>query len=200
MGIGSSVSGAVKSVAGGAGSAAGGAFGGPLGAILGGVGGSALSGLFGMGQSADMMEFQKEVLKSKHQWEVSDLKKAGLNPILSAKFGSGGASGAMAPMPDFAGGFEKGLNSALKQAQLKLVNAQADSVNADADIKGPKAVMSKAVENILESATRTINSAKSLDVRSGDGTINKNKVGDLFGVPRPQPKGRIFVGPNQYLI
>ena len=38
-------------------------------------------------QAARSMEFQREMAKNAHQYEVADLKKAGLNPLLS---GTGG--------------------------------------------------------------------------------------------------------------
>lgn len=59
------------------------------------LGGDLLGGFFGSkGASSannlnyqmfrENQEFQKEVMSKRHQWEVSDLKAAGLNPILSA--------------------------------------------------------------------------------------------------------------------
>lgn len=66
-----------------------------LGAAIGAIG-----GLFGakMGANAaednlqKQIDWQKEQLQNKHQWEVEDLRKAGLNPILSSHGSSSAAS------------------------------------------------------------------------------------------------------------
>lgn len=59
-----------------------------LGSIFGAVG-SIAGGLLGAHSSksaaAQQHDWQIEVLKNRNQWQVEDLKKAGLNPILSAK-------------------------------------------------------------------------------------------------------------------
>lgn len=71
------------------------------GSVVGNAVGSAV-GAFTSQLSADaQMKFQENVLKNQHQWEVKDLLKAGLNPMLSAGgSGPGGASGASWEMPD----------------------------------------------------------------------------------------------------
>ncbi len=76
---------------------------------LAGAGLSLAGGLFG-GSKRDksakqmaeaQMAFQREVLQNKHQWEVGDLRAAGLNPILSATSGmGGGASGGATYTPE----------------------------------------------------------------------------------------------------
>ena len=75
-------------------------------AILGGVLGFA-GDLFGASMASDAqssamqanremqernIEWEREQLHNKHQWEVGDLRKAGLNPILSATTGSSAVS------------------------------------------------------------------------------------------------------------
>lgn len=47
-------------------------------------------------------EYQKEAMQNRHQWQVADLRKAGLNPILSANSGAatGGMGGTGSPAAD----------------------------------------------------------------------------------------------------
>lgn len=81
--------------------------------IAGGLGSSALSIL----ASKRAIKFQKEAMKNRHQWEVEDLRKAGLNPILSANNGAS-TGGLNMPMPDTSG-IEKGVNSAIAALQVE---------------------------------------------------------------------------------
>lgn len=57
------------------------------------VGGDILNSAFGLYASSKAWRRQREAAQNAHQWEVEDLRKAGLNPILSAH-GSGASAGA----------------------------------------------------------------------------------------------------------
>jgi len=73
-------------------------------------------------QAARSMAFQKEMAKNAHQYEVEDLKKAGLNPLLSGTGGKGASAsgGAQAKI-------ENEANSAMT---TRLLNAQAQATKA----------------------------------------------------------------------
>lgn len=117
---------------------------------------AALSGLSGIAQAAgslyaakksasaakqinqQQIEYNKEAAQNAHQWEVEDLKKAGLNPILSA---NGGASvNAMSPIMPDTSGYGNAFTSAAEtmrtfnaaQNETKLANTQSDKNQADA--------------------------------------------------------------------
>lgn len=86
------------------------------GSIVSSILGSAVTGWFNKSSAKDSMKAQLWASSTAHQREVQDLYKAGLNPILSAKYGgSSGISGAQATMPDL--GPAMGSALALKKAQ-----------------------------------------------------------------------------------
>lgn len=77
----------------------------------------------------------KSMMKQKHQWEVNDLKAAGLNPILSA---GGSPSLGSAPPAE-----STGPTSALVAAQVRKLNKETDLLRQTEQIKKP-------VEDIME--------------------------------------------------
>lgn len=64
-------------------------FGGIFGQLVGHVANKATDFLFSNSQANKAWSRQKQAAQSAHQWEVADLKAAGLNPILSATGGNG---------------------------------------------------------------------------------------------------------------
>ena len=123
-----------------------------------GIASDILGGIFGAESASDaaqaQFEYQKQLMdlqnqynvenyKHRHQWEVADLRSAGLNPILSA---NSAASVAGAGLPqagmrqaqtyDFSKALNAVANSALvkKQTELEEYKAQSERIKADADM------------------------------------------------------------------
>lgn len=99
------------------------------------VGGDILNSALGLYSSSKAWRRQREAAQNAHQWEVADLRKAGLNPILSATGGSGASAGS-ASVPaglgvDVAGAISTAQNvenskyqNEVRKQQQRLLNEQ----------------------------------------------------------------------------
>lgn len=97
------------------------------------------------------INWERERAQNAHQWEVSDLQAAGLNPILSAG-GTGAQTGGIdvgipdtGPISAEGAAYGRGIEG-LMQAPLSAMQAKAslDNYNADTNLKGAQALESVA--------------------------------------------------------
>ena len=128
------------------------------------IGGSVISGMFGRSSAKKSIAFQREMAKNAHQYEVADLRKAGLNPILSGTGGPGAraSGGAMPPTPDFA---NSARSAALIKKEMDLLEQQTRGHQYKADIDSPYALAGRL-------ATRTAEAA----IRGGNRVIQNNPM------------------------
>lgn len=131
---------------------------GPVGAGIiqgaGSIAGSALSAKASRDAVGRQTDWERERARNAHQWEVEDLKAAGLNPILSAGGNGATTGGISAPMPDYSGvqnaassaiGVIQGIAEAAKtRAELGKVGAEISNLNADSSLKGTEEALKQA--------------------------------------------------------
>lgn len=106
-------------------------------------------------------KYQKEFAQNAHQWEVEDLKKAGLNPVLSAGGGGASASGGGVNSASVASAGEdpislgigawNGVQSALKSSkEQELLEAQAKNTDADTQLKKLQGINQMSQSNLTQ--------------------------------------------------
>lgn len=106
------------------------------------IGGALITGAAGLASSAlgaimqnKTNETSIELANTAHQREVADLRKAGLNPILSATGGHGSATPSLgAPSIDLGGPVNSALSSRLMKAQEMKTLAEASSAQTAAKL------------------------------------------------------------------
>lgn len=106
-----------------------------------------------IGLSREQMAFQERMSSTAHQREVDDLRKAGLNPILSANSGASSPSGAMADLDVPPSVTQRVVSSAKDNLRmgLELSNLKTQTAKTAADTEKVK-IEKKILESSIPSA------------------------------------------------
>jgi hypothetical protein len=148
-----------------------------LGEIIGGAMDLA-GGIYSAEANKDMnsqnLAAQREAMKKAHQWEVKDLKKAGLNPILSA--GGSGASGSVGSSIAVSNP-ASGVSSAARMAFIERKQAESQ-VELNKDLaKQAKATAQNQIAQAKLNATATAKQVAELPRAQTIGEIWSNAKG-----------------------
>lgn len=140
----------------------------------------------------DAQSFTKDQWRNKHQWEASDLEKAGLNRILSLTKGGSPTGGGIASAGNPG---SKAISSALQlkkvNSEIALIDAQAKNIGHQGDINAPLAQIMTQIGNALEKLIGAF--GDSTQTNSKDGILANGVAGILeqLGPPKSTPESGV---------
>lgn len=173
------------------------AIGGAIGAI-GNIIGANKSASTAKAMQNQQIDYNKEVAQNAHQWEVEDLKKAGLNPVLSSGGSGASANGISTPSVDYSGYGQAGgqILNALSTAktlmndtqrvenETKTADANVQNTEADTNLKTlqginvaleNKNLPRKQEQDLQESRARTLQAIENASYTAGAKTFQTNQ-------------------------
>lgn len=162
------------------------------GAVVGGPAGGAIGAQLGGGIAASIgqananatnyeiasqqMAFQREMSNTAHAREVADLKKAGLNPILSANSGASTPSGASTTMSNVDGPLQQGVNNAVQSALAAKAQMNQDK-SVESNLKNDALNRNLTAAKIATESNNARGAAASADLAEMDRDVSKGAQG-----------------------
>lgn len=144
--------------------------------------GSMLSSMVGASSAKDQMRFQRQMSSSAHQREVADLKKAGLNPILSAHKGASTPPGTQfTPTNPFEGMAQSAM--AIRQADQAVLTGKSQAAlnNASATKQLSETLVNADKQKLIEQQIKTLGAQAGHFRTSAGSIIEETKKREFWG-------------------
>jgi len=160
------------------------------GAIL---GGAVLQGSQQQAAAGTSIKFQREMARKAHQYEVEDLRRAGLNPILSGTGGPGAKAtgGAIAQVPDYAATATQVAKIHAEIANIEANTALVDAKEGQERVGGQIGRDLDAAYGVIKGAATAIDVKRNyLELQRGTGKTSKEMQEIIDKAEKKGKKGK----------
>lgn len=142
--------------------------------------GSQRSASQSIGHSKYQLDYQRDLANTAHQRQMADLRRSGLNPILSARLGgAGNVSPTGVNIPDYGQAAAKGMTAVLQSQQFKQSQAQVHDLHASADLRDEKALTEK-VKRLQLGQQAAMHHAQSTEAEERTALIRIQQIAEKF--------------------